>query len=56
MGGGIRKGMVRKSKVAYLLIYSGDTYLHNAYHSLSLCKRIAHFRTINLSSTVALLC
>lgn len=55
-----QKACDEKSKVAYLLIYSGDTYLHNTHHSLSLslplCKRIALFRTINLSPTVALLC
>jgi hypothetical protein len=27
---------MRKSEVAYLLIYSGDTYLHNTHHFLSL--------------------
>ena len=51
-----RTGVVRKGKAAYLLIYSSDTYLHNTYHSLSPFKRIAHFRIINLSLTVALHC
>jgi hypothetical protein len=60
-----RTTVTRKGTVAYLLIYSCDTYLHNTYHfslsrflslSLSPCKRVAHFRIINLPLTVALHC
>lgn len=46
MGERNRKSVMRKSKVAYLLIYSGDTYLHNTHHFLSLAPSLQENRAL----------
>jgi hypothetical protein len=52
-----RTCVLRNGTVAYLLIYSSDTCLHNAHHSLSLSlslslsKRVAHKSVRNYSIT-----